>query len=213
MEFLKDILGDGYSDFEQKINDYNGAEENKDKQIKLANLASGDYVSKEKYTSLETEKNGYKTQLDNVGEEIESYKSMDIEGIKKAADDWKTKYEADTQKLQGEIQQQHVNHEAEKYINTFKFSSELAKRAALSEFKAKSFELKESGFVGADEYMKELQKKDPASFVVKEDEPPTEPKKWVRGTGGSYRPNIDGKEEAYLKSKYGNNKYYKNKGE
>ena len=36
MEFLKAILGDElYSQFESKINEYNGSEANKDKQVKM----------------------------------------------------------------------------------------------------------------------------------------------------------------------------------
>ncbi len=49
MEFLKEILGEElYKQFEEKINAYNGNEANKDKQVKLANLSSGEYVGKGK---------------------------------------------------------------------------------------------------------------------------------------------------------------------
>lgn len=57
MDFLKSILGDDlYSQVESKINAYNSDEANKDKQIKIANLTSGEYISKNKFTDLETEK-------------------------------------------------------------------------------------------------------------------------------------------------------------
>lgn len=56
MEFLKAILGDElYAQFEQAVNAYNGNEANKDKQVKIANLGSGEYVSKGKHASLEAE--------------------------------------------------------------------------------------------------------------------------------------------------------------
>ncbi len=56
MEFLKAILGEElYKQLETAVNTYNGKEENKDKQLKLADLGSGEYVSKGKYTSLEAE--------------------------------------------------------------------------------------------------------------------------------------------------------------
>ena len=52
MEFLKAILGEElYAQFEQAINAYNGNEANKDKQVKLGNLATGEYVSKGKHDS------------------------------------------------------------------------------------------------------------------------------------------------------------------
>ena len=55
MEFLKEILGEElYSQVESKINEYNGADANREKQIKLANLGSGEYVGKGKFDSLKT---------------------------------------------------------------------------------------------------------------------------------------------------------------
>lgn len=55
MDFLKEILGDElYAQIESKINEHNGKEENKEKQMKLANLGNGEYVSKGKHdTELE----------------------------------------------------------------------------------------------------------------------------------------------------------------
>lgn len=55
MEFLKELLGEElYSQIESKINEHNGNEANKDKQVKLGNLATGEYVSKGKFDSLKT---------------------------------------------------------------------------------------------------------------------------------------------------------------
>ena len=54
MDFLKDILGtELFEQVANAVNAYNGNEANKDKQIKIANLASGKYVDKNKYTDLE----------------------------------------------------------------------------------------------------------------------------------------------------------------
>ena len=67
MDFLKDILGDElYKQMAEKVNAYNGDEANKDKQVKLANLATGGSVSKDKYASLETSLNGKQTELDKA---------------------------------------------------------------------------------------------------------------------------------------------------
>ena len=54
MEILKDILGEElFKQFESKVNEWNGNEANAQKKIKLANLETGDYIGKGKYTSLE----------------------------------------------------------------------------------------------------------------------------------------------------------------
>lgn len=64
MDFLKAILGEElYAQFEQAVNAYNGNEANKDKQVKIANLGSGDYVSKGKHASLEAENQTNATKL------------------------------------------------------------------------------------------------------------------------------------------------------
>lgn len=64
MEFLKAILGDElYSQFESKINEYNGSEANKDKQVKIGNISTGEYVNKSDYDALNETLKGKKTEL------------------------------------------------------------------------------------------------------------------------------------------------------
>ena len=54
MEFLREILGEElFNQLVEKINTHNGNEANKDKQVKLGNLASGEYVGKGKYDALD----------------------------------------------------------------------------------------------------------------------------------------------------------------
>lgn len=67
MEFLKAILGDDlYAKLEQALNAYNGNEADKDKQVKLANLGSGEYVGKGKYDALQALLDGKTTELDTA---------------------------------------------------------------------------------------------------------------------------------------------------
>ena len=67
MEFLKEILGaDLYAQITEKINAHNGNEANKDKQIKIGNLGSGEYVGKGKYDALQALFDGQKTELDTA---------------------------------------------------------------------------------------------------------------------------------------------------
>lgn len=82
MEFLKAILGDKYPEFEAAITAYNALPENKDKQVKLADLSTGEYVGKGKYAALETE-------LANLKEQIKTNEAT-IETLKKANKDNET---------------------------------------------------------------------------------------------------------------------------
>lgn len=79
MEFLKDLLGeDLFKQIEAKINEHNGNEANKDKQIKLANLGGGEYVGKGKFDSeierLTNLLNGKTTELDTANNLIAELK-------------------------------------------------------------------------------------------------------------------------------------------
>ena len=64
MEFLKELLGEElFAQIESKINEHNGNEANKDKQIKIGNLGSGEYVGKGKYDALNELLKGKETEL------------------------------------------------------------------------------------------------------------------------------------------------------
>ena len=67
MEFLKEILGDElFNQFTEKVNAWNGNESNKEKLVKLANLSTGEYVSKGKYDALNEQLTGKQSELDKA---------------------------------------------------------------------------------------------------------------------------------------------------
>jgi hypothetical protein len=67
MDFLKEILGDElFAQIAEKINAHNGNEANKDKQIKIGNLGTGEYVSKGKHDALQALFDGQKAELDTA---------------------------------------------------------------------------------------------------------------------------------------------------
>lgn len=114
MEFLKAILGEElYNQFIAKINAYNDDEANKDKQIKLANLTDGGYVSKDKYLNLETDLSGKSSELKKANGLIEELKKSagKDEGLQQKITD----YEAEIENLKKE-------NEALKTDNALKFA-------------------------------------------------------------------------------------------
>lgn len=67
MDFLKEILGEElFSQVAEKINAHNGNEANKDKQIKIGNLGSGEYTSYAKYKALEDTLTSKQGELDTA---------------------------------------------------------------------------------------------------------------------------------------------------
>ena len=75
MEFLKKLLGDDlYQQLETKINEYNSTKTDKEKQIKLADIGSGNYVEKNEYEALNGQLNGKQTELETANALIEDLK-------------------------------------------------------------------------------------------------------------------------------------------
>ena len=75
MDFLKEILGEElYNQVAEKINAHNGNEANKDKQIKIGNLGTGDYVSKLKYDDLASQLSGKDAELTSANDLIAQLK-------------------------------------------------------------------------------------------------------------------------------------------
>ena len=108
MNFLKEILGDElYSQFESKINEYNGNEANKDKQVKIGNLGTGEYVGKGKYDALQELVNGKETELKSANDLIAELKkgTKGNEELQKKIGD----YDVQVAALQAQLQETKIN--------------------------------------------------------------------------------------------------------
>ena len=74
MEFLKEILGeDLYNQVKTKVSSYN-EKADKDKRVSIANVNGDEYVTKAKYSQLETDLNNTKTSLSTAQNTIEDLK-------------------------------------------------------------------------------------------------------------------------------------------
>jgi hypothetical protein len=104
MEFLKAILGEElFNQFMEKIDAFNGNEENKDKQVKLENINSGNYISKLKYDDVAAQLEGKNNELTNANNLISELKkaSKGNEDIQAKF----TQYEQQNAQLQAELQE------------------------------------------------------------------------------------------------------------
>lgn len=142
------------------------------KGIQLVNLKDGGYVAKDKFDAKDTELKGVQQQLAEANQTIQSYKDMDIEGIKQSAANWETKYNADTAALQQKLAEQETEFAARTYLGGFKFANDLVKDAIFTKFMEKKFTREGDKFLGADDFMAEMKKNNPTAFV---EEAPAEP--------------------------------------
>lgn len=91
MEELKKLFGDKaltYAELEAALKD--------NKDVKLANLASGQYVDKAKFTTAETQANDLKTQLAQRDKDLAELKKLDAAAIQGELEKLKGKYAEDT---------------------------------------------------------------------------------------------------------------------
>lgn len=116
---------------------------------------------------LREERDNLKTQVEDANKEIQSYKDMDIDSIKKSANDWKTKYEEMEANQKAEKEKSIRNERTNAFFNDIKFASESAKAGVIAQFNEKDFKYDEETkkFLGANEWLKDLKEKDSGAFL------------------------------------------------
>ena len=154
-EFLKKLFGTPKDGEEPKAMTYAELEAaiDADKKIQVVDVKAGGYVSKEKLDAKITELDGVKQQLSDANTTIQSYKDMDIDGIKQSAKDWETKYTQETQKLTAQLAAQERTHALDMFMGGYKFSSKPAENGVRAEFEKKNFTLEDGKFLGGDEFL------------------------------------------------------------
>jgi predicted DNA binding CopG/RHH family protein len=111
MEFLKAILGDKYPEFEAAITAYNALPENKDKQVKLADLGGGEYVGVGKYNTVVAERDGFKEKLDTAEGTITTLKkdNKDNKTLQQTIKDHETTIQTLKTTYEGKIKELTIN--------------------------------------------------------------------------------------------------------
>lgn len=132
-------------------------------------------------TTLTTERDGLRTQLEAANTTIQSYKDMDIDGIKKSAADWETKYNTDTQKLKDDLAAAEYGFAVKEAVSGLKFTSESAKKTFIADLTAKKLPLQDGKLLGMEDFTKTYRETDPDAFAPDNgDKTPV----FTRGGGG-----------------------------
>lgn len=90
MDKLKALFGADaltWEQLESKLKD--------NKEIKLANLAAGQYVDKKKFDDKAAELDTANATITGLRETVSKFDGVDVEKLKKDAADWETKYNSD----------------------------------------------------------------------------------------------------------------------
>ena len=148
--------------------DFVMAENGKDIEAQKSQMSKKD----ETIESLRKERDGLKSQVEQRDKDIAAMKTSagDNETLSKKLDELKEKYEADTAALKKELDDQSVDFALKSLFGEVKFSSALAKKAAIAEFKATNPVLKDGKFQNADEFIKGLRESNPDAFPKESDD-------------------------------------------
>ena len=120
------------------------------------------------------------TQVNDANAEIQKFKDMDIDGIKQAADDWKTKAEKAKSDADAQISEMKFDYALTAALTGAKARNNKAVKALLN---MDGLKLNDGKIIGLDEQLSQI--KEENSFLFESDEPaPTIVKETNGGSGG-----------------------------
>lgn len=186
MDFLKELFGENSLTFEQFSQAVTA------KGYKLADLSTGNYVSKHKYedelsaknSALEDLKGQIKTR-DNDIKSLQTQLQGDADNATKVADLTKQletlrgDYDTAKKDYEARLGKQSYEFAVSEYANGLKFTSEAAKRDFKREMIAENLKMKNGNIIGADDFMNVYKEANEDSFVVE----PVVEKPPVQGQG------------------------------
>lgn len=133
--------------------------------------AKGDIAGKaQELEAKEAEIAGLTAQIRERDKDIKDLRAQNgnTEELNTKLAELQAKYDADTANFAKQIDELHTDHAIEKFFAPIPFASELARKAAVIEFKSKGFKLDNGKFQGGDAFITELKQADPAAFKPEE---------------------------------------------
>lgn len=149
---------------------------------------------KQQITTLTAERDTARNNLSDANKKLEGYDP-----------EWKTKAEKAENDAKAQVEELQKDFAAQTAAAGVKFSSESAKRAFLSDLKAKKLPLQDGKLLGFEDYLKSYRESDPDAFAPEKAAPTI--------TVGSKGQTPATSSQSFLDSKYKNNPFYHPKGE
>lgn len=120
--------------------------------------------------AAKTEADGLRAQLAEANKQIESFKGMDIDGVKKSADEWKAKAEQAASDAQKQVAQLKFDHALDGALTGAKAKNPKAVRALLNLEGLKMNEA-DGSILGLKEQLETIQKENDYLFEAAEETP------------------------------------------
>lgn len=167
-----------------------------DDQVQKVFAMNGTEINdlKQQITTLTAERDTARNNLSDVNKKLEGYDP-----------EWRTKAEKAEKDAKAQVEELQKDFAAQTAAAGVKFSSESAKRAFLSDLKAKNLPLQDGKLLGFEDYLKSYRESDPGAFAPEKAAPTI--------TVGSKGQTPATSNQSFLDSKYKNNPFYHPKGE
>ena len=198
MEFLKSLFEkaeNGTMNFEQLQSAC------KEANIKLANLANGEYVAKQKYDddisskaetiktlegTIKSRDSDIKTirkELEEAGDNKEKLTTLSTN-----LSDLQTKYKDDIAAYKSKLEKQSYEYAVKDFANSKKFTSKAAKRDFVNSMMAKELKMDNDTILGAEDFVNAYSAENADAFVVENPTPKPNPQ-FVNSTPGPTPPD------------------------
>jgi len=118
---------------------------------------------KNQIATLEPEVATLKTQLSDASKTIDGFKKLDVEGIKAAADEWKTKYDQSVKDGEAKVAQLQFDHALSGALTEAKAKNPIAVKALLNVADLKL--AKDGSIVGLAEQLEKLKADEHSNFL------------------------------------------------
>ena len=209
MDFLKELF-DGTEGGTMSYEQFTEAA--KARGLKLANLATGEYVAKKKYEDDLNSKEGIiadlnaaidtrNTDLKSLQEKLDKAgtDSSQIESLSGELDKLRKDYDKATKEYNSKLQSQAYEFAVKEFAGEQSFSSNAAKRDFINSMLAKKLPMENGNIMGANDYMAEYAKDNSDAFVTKAPEQPKQPENLPKFASNTTDPNnagADGKKQS-----------------
>lgn len=144
-----------------------------DKKDELTKQTLEEYVTinehNKKVNTLTEERDGFKEKYETAEATLKKFEGIDPDNIKKEIDDWKTKAEDMEKDFKEKMKQRDFEDALNEEIGKYKFTSNSAKKAVISEIKSKNLTFEDGKILGLSDAIEQIKNNDKDAFVEEDD--------------------------------------------
>ena len=116
-------------------------------------------------SKLETERDGYKEQLETATETLKGFEGIKSEELQAEVEKYKKAAAEQEENFRQELEKRDFSDALDKAIGEYKFSSEYAKKSVMEEIKGAGLKLVDGKIIGLNDMMESIKGKDASAFV------------------------------------------------